>query len=68
MKGKDIFCVIMAGGSGTVSGQGVETESLNNFFQLLKINTYQNTIDRFLTIIPEQNLYVISKNYKKRNI
>lgn len=59
----------MAGGSGTRFWPRSRDRKPKQFLSIVEDKTLiQNTIDRFLTIIPEQNLYVISKKLHKKEI
>ena len=69
MREKDIFGAIMAGGSGTRFWPRSRDKKPKQFLSIIENKTLiQNTIDRFLPIIPEQNLYVISKELHKKEI
>jgi mannose-1-phosphate guanylyltransferase len=65
----DIYSLIMAGGSGTRFWPRSRDKKPKQFLTVFENETLiQNTINRFLPIIPGDNIYIISKQLQKEEI
>lgn len=68
-KVENIYCVIMAGGSGTRFWPQSREEKSKQFLSILtKKSLIQSTVDRFRSIIPWENIYIVAKKSQQKKI
>ena len=66
---KNIYCVIMAGGSGTRFWPQSREDNSKQFLSILGSKSLiQSTLDRFKSIVPWENIYIVAKKSQQDEI